>query len=267
MDNLNHMIHRQASLAIRMVLRSVVTATVFVACCAWGLPTAQAGYIGSSFFKITESGFDFGWYSFGSGAPTKKGTLDWYINEGKISVVLHGYLHLKGVKDRCGRMRMDLYGGNHVLLTTKFGKHKCVKVKKHRYFIIYFGPSFKSNKMNEVKVSIQRKRADDTWKNVGSKTLKLVKVHHKVKLTEARIDFGGESFAFGAPSNSGEVVWTWKAGKIIPRLKGYLHLNNAEDVCARMRIEYFTLNGGFLKQYMEEKSVHRTMNITDGRST
>lgn len=197
----------------------------------------KATRIGWSSIKITESGFDFGGETFLAGAPTDDGWLDWYLVDGQLTPSLSGHLHLNDVRDLCARMRMDYYVGGR-LWTTKTGGQVCAPDDTHHEWNVSL-EDYTSNKIDEVRVSIEKLTATKDWTIVGSQRQKLVPVRDKVKITEDGFDFGGQTFVGSGPTNSGEVIWTWGGGQVSPRLTGTLHINNAATACARIRIEYF----------------------------
>ena len=176
-----------------------------------------------------------------------KGDLLWTIDDGEVKPVLAGELDLKDAGGLCGRMRMDFFAEGHVLLTTKYGgENPCPKSDSRQRWTVSMDP-FDSNKLHEVKVSIEKKTASKDWTIIGSETVKLEAITHKVKITEENFDFGGDSFVLGAPTNSGVVGWSWSAGKITPHVSGYIHINNAASACARLQIKYFSIDGDLLE--------------------
>ena len=210
----------------------------------WGvgqMPSSTfAQSIGISLVKINESKFEFdGW-------------LTWGMAEGQMEPSLHGDLDLHDAEGLCGRMRLDLYGGGHVFLTTKYGGSKCAESGKRLRWVIDLipydnnGNPYRSNKIDEVKVSIEKKTASQDWTIIGSKTVKMSPLHTKVKITEEGMDFGGETLVAGAPGKSGDVAWTWKEGHVTPRVTGRIHLNHVASACARLQIEYFAYDDELL---------------------
>ncbi|MDH5738854.1 MAG: hypothetical protein OEY77_00850 [Nitrospira sp.] len=228
-------------------LRTLILAGVVLGITMVWTPQARAGSVGWSSVKITKSGFDFGGEGFVAGAPTKAGYLAWDLNDGQLKPALHGHLHLKDVRDLCARMRLDYYSNTHIFLTTKYGNQVCADNDKRHEWDVNLAP-YESNKIGEVKVSIEKLTAKKDWTIVGSETVKLSTVHDKVKITEDGFDFGGEAFALGAPTNSGDVAWSWSNGQVTPHLTGVLHINNAAGACARMRLEYFQEDGAQLAE-------------------
>lgn len=196
-----------------------------------------AYYIGYSDIKITEKGFDFGEESFIAGAPTYAGEIYWYLIDGKISISLLGYLHLDDVRELCGRMRLDYYGGKHVLISTEYGGQVCADDDKHHSWSVGLNP-YSNSKINEVKVSIEKLTATKDWTIVGSQSRKLSAVHDKVKIAEDGFDFGGKSLIAGVPSEAGDMAWSWDGVNMVPHLTGWLHINNSATACARVHLKY-----------------------------
>ena len=66
-----------------------------------------------------------------------------------------------------------------------------------------------------------------------------------VQLTSAKFDFGNNTFVAGAPTGSGNLAWDYSGGAfgVSPQLTGTLHLDNANGLCGRMRIEQFDAAG------------------------
>ncbi len=67
-----------------------------------------------------------------------------------------------------------------------------------------------------------------------------------VKLTDTDVDFGDNTFVFGAPVGSGTVTWDIVSGFFTPRVTGTLHLNNASGKYARMHISYWDGGGSHI---------------------
>ncbi len=199
------------------------------------LPT----YIGSQSVKITASGFDFGGNTFVAGAPTGSGDVHWHIVDGQINPIVDGTLHLNDVQGLCARMRVDYYVNSSTVWTTRYGGEVCAPDDKHHAYSVALG-EYTSNKISEVKVSVEKKTASQDWQSVGSQRVKLITTHSSVKITEDGFDFGGQTFIGSGPTNSGEIAWSWSGGQITPHLTGTLHINNAASACARMRIEYYS---------------------------
>ena len=214
-----------------------------------GLVNAQSSIGGESYgypvsrekVVIDKNKFDF------------KGTLEWdFVYEnGQMAPHLTGEIDLKDAGGQCGRMRMDYYGGAHLFLTTRYGGEVCAKGDSRQSWTVDLTP-YESNKVNEVKVSIEKKTASKDWSILESRTVKFEPVHDKVKITEDGFDFGGETFVAGAPTNSAEVTWVWKEGKVTPQVSGRLHINNAASACARLHLEYFTAEGLVADKYGEK---------------
>ena len=206
----------------------------------------KAYWLGWSPIKITEKGYDFGGKTFAAGAPTSYGWLGWYLEDGSLRPALYGHLHLDDVQDLCARIRIDYYIGD-ILWTSKYGGQVCASDDKHHAWEVSMN-DFSSSKNDKVRVSIEKLTATKDWTMVGSQTQKLKAIHDKVKITEDGFDFGGDSFVAGAPTGSGEVIWTWSGAQATPRLIGTLHINNSASACARIRIEYFNVDNTLLAE-------------------
>lgn len=246
MNYLTQIENYRCSNLIRLVSKvSFFSVLVCVLCVVWVQPSAYAKYVDSSwFFKINKDKFEF------------DGKLKWTIEDGVVKPYLGGELYFEDAGGLCGRMRMDFYGGHHALLTTKYGGTQCVKVEKRQGYTVSL-LSYESNKVNEVKVSIEKKTASKDWTIIGSETVKLSTVHETVKITDDGFDFGGQTFVLGVPTTGGDVAWTWNEGKATPRVTGTLHINNAASACARIRIKYFTNDDVLLeKKFGGKKCAH-----------
>jgi hypothetical protein len=60
----------------------------------------------------------------------------------------------------------------------------------------------------------------------------------RAKLTGTGYDFGNHLFVAGSPSRGGHLKFHLKDGRIEPRLSGYLHVNDADGTCARLKVVY-----------------------------
>lgn len=67
-----------------------------------------------------------------------------------------------------------------------------------------------------------------------------------VKLTDNGIDFGDNTFAFGAPLGFGSVECDIVSGYYTPRLIGTLHLDGVSGQYGRMHISYWDGGGGYI---------------------
>ena len=68
----------------------------------------------------------------------------------------------------------------------------------------------------------------------------------EVNIESSGFDFGNDNFGLSGGTGSGTVRWRVDENDITPTLEGYLHLNNVDDECARMRIDYYTAGSTFL---------------------
>lgn len=67
-----------------------------------------------------------------------------------------------------------------------------------------------------------------------------------VKLTAKSVDFGDDWWGVGGPLGSGELSFKYSGGKITPRLTGTIHLDDADGMCGKVRMEAFDAAGTML---------------------
>ena len=77
-----------------------------------------------------------------------------------------------------------------------------------------------------------------------------------VKLDVRRLRLRRLDYAFGEPDGSGELHFHHENGGIRPHLLGTIHLDQADDTCGRMRIEYYDDSGAWMQtRYVGEVCV------------
>lgn len=122
---------------------------------------AQAGPTETDRPKVTERHHDFG-RNWTLGAPRNGGHLEWELNGGVTSVDLTGYHYL--TDQECGRVRVEYYDGNHVLLgTDDSGLHCAPGNGKTQWFV---SESFSSTTVEHVHVELE----DGSGAFIGSDT-------------------------------------------------------------------------------------------------
>lgn len=67
-----------------------------------------------------------------------------------------------------------------------------------------------------------------------------------VRLTDAEVDFGDNTFVLGVPLGSGLVTWDIVSGFFTPRVTGTLHLDGASGKYARMHLSYWDGGGSHI---------------------
>ncbi len=67
-----------------------------------------------------------------------------------------------------------------------------------------------------------------------------------VRLTAKSVDFGGSVWGIGSPIGSGDLDFIYSGGVITPHLKGTLHLDDADGLCGKVRIQSFNAAGTLL---------------------
>lgn len=61
-----------------------------------------------------------------------------------------------------------------------------------------------------------------------------------IKITEKNFDFGDKLFVLGEPADNGYLDWRIINGEISVTLDGFLHLDDVQGLCGRIRMDYYT---------------------------
>ena len=196
------------------------------------------GEVAEDGVRFNDNGIDFGWSAWALGAASGNGRLDWLLGCGGLKPRLRGYLHMTDVAGWCSRMRIDYLTHAKTLMATRYSEEFCAQNNRHQSKYIYVW-GYGHEKINAVKVVLERKDGSGFWKPLRDETYTLPTIHSVVKITEDGFDFGGNKFSLGSPTNKADVTFTWSGGKVTPHVKGTLYMNNVAGVCARMKIEYY----------------------------
>jgi hypothetical protein len=117
--------------------------------------------------KITEDGVDFGSSSFGVGAPTGSGEIDWDLDDGDVTPRLTGSLHLNNSSGVCARVNLRYLTEAGTFLTARAGGSKCADDNGHHSWSVDLDPHT-SNKIGQVRVQLQTQGNDGSWNTAGS---------------------------------------------------------------------------------------------------
>jgi len=120
--------------------------------------------------KITTAGFDFGDEWWGVGAPLGNGNVLWPLQDGQLTPILAGTLHLNHVSGECARMNLRYLTEGGVFITSRAGGTVCVSDNAHHEFTVNLDP-FTSNKIGKVVVQLQTENANGTFTVEGSETV------------------------------------------------------------------------------------------------
>lgn len=194
--------------------------------------------------KLTSSGYDFGGETWVAGAPTGKGELHWHHENGTIRPHLVGHLHLDEADGSCGRMRIEYFDAWESLLATRYGGEVCADDDHHHEWDVDLDP-FTADEIVAVDVAVQAESSSG-WSTMEEEKYWIGTMTDELKITESKVDFGSEDFAAGAPMRTGYVDWEIDDAVVTPNIWGYLHLNNSDDVCARLNVRYRTEAGAHL---------------------
>lgn len=132
--------------------------------------TADYGYyhpdIVADDVKITESGFDFGDEWWGVGAPIGDGHVLWPMEDGRITPLLSGTLHLNDVAGGCARMNLRYLTESGTFIASRAGGTVCASDNDHHEFTVSLDP-YTSNTIGKVNVQLQSLNVDGSYSVVG----------------------------------------------------------------------------------------------------
>lgn len=201
----------------------------------------KATWIGWSPITIAAPGLAFGGEAFSDAGPRTTGHLDWHLIDGQLVPSLTGYLHLSGTRNLCARTRIDYFVGGQ-LWTTKYGAQLCAPDDQHHVWPIALA-DYRSDKIDAVRVSIERLTGMKQWILVGSERRALTMRRDRVRIADGGFVFGGTARTPKDAARDGEVLWVWRGAQVRPRITGTLRIDKAAAGCARLRVAYFQPNG------------------------
>ncbi len=102
---------------------------------------------------------------------------------------------------------------------------------------------YTSSKIGKVKVAVEHRNSNGNFTTIGSEVHAYPVQSDSFTITASGLDFGGDDFFAGVPTNKGHLDWKLADGKVTPRLTGTLHINNAAGACGRLRLTYMTTGG------------------------
>ena len=209
---------------------------------AWGIaPTAFAAVTQTDDVLILADGFSLGGEGWDSGEPAGPATLTWTQGWWGAISSLSGVIHFDGVASSCARVRVISYDGTGAEISTNFSDEECAFDDGHS------GHNFEVDGAAgaaEVKISLQSLALNGAWGSIGSKTVSYGPElgTSVIRITGNEIDVGTGPFNGGAPDGYASVNWTVSSDEvtngITPEFSGTLYMNNADDRCARVRVEY-----------------------------
>ena len=206
-------------------------AVCLAALAAISAASAATSYASSDTIDADSVSLGSGSFTFGSGWVT------WYHSDGKYSANLSGFLKLKDANGSCARMRTETFD-NGESLTVNDGGVVCADDGGFHTFTVDL-PIDADSRIDLLKVSIQSQTAASGWSTVESKYFEPDVSPVKVRLTADGVDFGDDWFVGSSTTGSDTLDWgQGDQATFMPRLRGYLHLNNMAGVCARMKLTY-----------------------------
>ncbi len=195
---------------------------------------------------IEANGFDIGGGGFAAGAPTESATVEW-DHTGFVIPWLRGSIHFDDVASSCARVRLVSYDGWDNQVDEVFSDEECAYRDGHiaRPFELRGGGG-----VTEVKVTLQTLAINGTWGNVDSETVTYGPTIDidEVSISRAEFDLGSGAFVAGTAAEPATVNWTvpgrWSDTR--PVFSGTLYMNNADDLCGRVRAKYYYHWGGVI---------------------
>lgn len=222
------------------------------------------------FVKLVGNSIDFGGAFFveADEEPLTWGTLSFRNDGTTIEPWLVGYLHFYDALGVTARMQMRYFDAAGNELTTRVSDEHTATSNGHERVDISMAP-FADPTIHRVNVSTTIEAAGN-WFTVTAQNYYLYDLGpatEDVQLHEIDIDFGGYGFDGTSTTSPGELAWNvGPNGTIRPHLTGYLHLNQARGVRARMQIDYLDYFGVQIARHVggtveAETSGHRRWRV------
>lgn len=204
-------------------------------------PTAFAAVTQTNDVLILADGLSVGGEGWESGEPAAPATLTWNQAWFGAGATLNGLMHFDGVAGSCARVRLISYDGNGVAIDTAYSDEECAFDDGHSGRVFEVESAYGAA---EVKITLQSLALNGTWGSIGSKTVTYGPDlgTSYIRILANEIDVGDGVFSAGAPAGYATVDWTVSSAEITngitPEFHGTLYMNNADDRCARVRMEY-----------------------------
>lgn len=202
-------------------------------------PVSAYGTVDTNTFKIQSSGFDFGGDTFAAGAPTNKASVDWVFGWWGNRPEVSGTIHLENVTNNCSRIKVRSYDDDgNWLSPNDFSSEVCASSNGHVSLDVDVSGRPAATK---VQVVLQSKLdvAGAKWGKVKAKTIHLADVLKvdDVQISEPEVDFGDGAFVSGTLADPGTLTWNREDYRPWASLTGTMAMKQADDLCARMRLE------------------------------
>lgn len=122
--------------------------------------------------EITADGVDFGGEGFAFGRPSYGATIDWDLEQGRVTPHLSGYLHLNNSSGVCARINMRVLAADGHLLDSAPSDTECASDNGHDRWRAE--PAARSSiQVDAVTVQLQTLGTNGDWNTAGSETVSI----------------------------------------------------------------------------------------------
>jgi hypothetical protein len=163
------------------------------------------------------------------------GNMAFSFSNGTITPRLTATLEGQNADDLCVRARIDSYEGATLLHSTH-SKKLCLKNDQPYAFPVDFSEA-PDARTDNVTVAIEKKSVQG-WTTVDDTAPGFLDVNtftDSVRILGSGVDFGGEDYAGGNPTQGGFVSWPLDHGLVTPHVEGFIHFEGFSN-CARIQM-------------------------------
>lgn len=233
----------------KTILTSLIAASVGITALPAGAATPVLATFATEIddFTVNTVGYDLGGPGVLAGAALTPARVIWAQTASGVTNKVEGSIYFDGVSQTCARVKVVSLdaSGNSMVGSPTYSSPECVTNNN------YFERPFTVEGIqgaSEIQVRLQTAAnvvpANQVWGATGNK--KIATYGPDLGVTEVSIaasefDLGTGAFAGGTAPDPATVTWTVAgADEITPSLSGTLYMNNADDLCGRMRYTYMT---------------------------
>jgi len=213
---------------------------------------------------LTSVGFDFGGgtgYSTTTGEPTSPGTVAWDQLSGGVVPKLNGYIHFDNVANNCARIRMTSFDAAGVQIgSPAFSTdQECVSANGHDANPM--APLVGELGAASVEITLQSSaKGSSSWGRVAQTNVSYgpTLATDEFRIIAPELDLGSGAFSSGTASDLATLTWKVQPGTsstLTPVFNGTLYMNQADDLCGRIKVEYFSQLGTSTKRFTKEHCV------------
>jgi hypothetical protein len=238
----------------RRVAAAVALAVAVSVGTLWALP-ASALVTEVDTVLVRTNGYDLGGSGFVAGQPDTPAQVTWDHAWFGVVPELTGLMHYEGVSGECTRVRMTSFDAYGIEIATDISDVKCANTNGHETRPVEEGGNdglLGRGGAASVQITFQHETANG-WARLGQvKEARYGQIidTDRILIDRDEMDFGSGAFVpgepHGAPSGRAELTWASSGGPIRPTLRGNLYMEDADDLCGRVRVRYLDGDGGVL---------------------